>query len=77
MSKTISARVKADAADINADGMVNDGDFALFAAQYDIVVCADPAMPSDPSDPCSADLNRDGLVDDADFVIFALGYNAA
>ena len=58
-------------ADLNADGLVDDADFVLFSAAYNILDCSDSAMP--PS--CAADFNHDGLVDDADFVIFAAAYN--
>ncbi|MBX3388286.1 MAG: hypothetical protein KF691_02395 [Phycisphaeraceae bacterium] len=46
---------------------MDDADFILFSAQYDLMLCADPLMP----DSCSADFNQDGFVDDADFVLFA------
>ena len=58
--------------DQNADGFVDDADFVLFAASYNLLDCADPAMPFG----CPSDLNSDGLVDDADFVIFVQAYNA-
>lgn len=58
--------------DINADGFVNDADFELFVQQYDVMVCADPAMP----DGCTADFNADGIVDDADFALFIPAYDA-
>ncbi len=58
-------------ADLNNDGLVEDADFSIFIVQYNILDCADPAMPS----ACSADLNSDLLVDDADFVIFLSAYN--
>ncbi|MBX3390067.1 MAG: dockerin type I repeat-containing protein [Phycisphaeraceae bacterium] len=57
--------------DLNLDGLVEDQDFVLFLAQYNILDCADETMPEF----CSADLNFDGFVDDADFVIFLSGYN--
>ena len=57
--------------DINTDGVVDDTDFVIFAAAYNILDCADPAMPAT----CPADLNKDGFVDDTDFVIFAAAYN--
>jgi hypothetical protein len=59
-------------ADINGDTFVDDADFSLFAAAYNILDCADPTMPAG----CPADLNSDGLVDDADFVLFAAAYDA-
>ncbi len=58
-------------ADLNSDSLVEDTDFVLFAAAYDILDCADPSMPAG----CPADLNYDGLVDDTDFVIFAAAYD--
>jgi hypothetical protein len=58
-------------ADLNSDGFVDDGDFVEFASAYNVLDCADPAMPSG----CGADLNSDGLVDDADFVLFASAYD--
>lgn len=57
--------------DINADGLVDDADFALFVMQYDTMICDDPAM----SDGCSADFNGDGIVDDQDFVLFVPAYD--
>ncbi|MBY0111809.1 MAG: hypothetical protein K2Y21_03230 [Phycisphaerales bacterium] len=59
-------------ADLNADTFVDDADFVIFAAAYNTLDCADPAMPAG----CPADLNADTLVDDADFVLFAEAYNA-
>ena len=58
--------------DLSNDGLVDDADFVLFAAAYDLLDCEDPNMPSG----CHADLNADGFVDDADFVLFANAYNA-
>jgi len=58
--------------DINSDGFVDDADFVLFAAAYDVFDCTDPAMPAG----CPSDLNHDVNVDDADFVVFANAYNA-
>jgi hypothetical protein len=57
--------------DLNADTFVDDSDFVIFAPAYDILDCADPAMPAD----CPADLNADSVVDDLDFVLFAAAYN--
>jgi probable HAF family extracellular repeat protein len=57
--------------DLNADTFVDDTDFVLFANAYNILDCADPAMPAG----CPSDLNNDGFVDDADFVLFADAYN--
>ncbi|MGH7243885.1 MAG: M12 family metallo-peptidase [Phycisphaerales bacterium] len=58
-------------ADLNNDGFVEDSDFVIFAAAYNILDCADPTMPPG----CPADLNGDGFVDDSDFVAFAAAYN--
>ncbi len=58
-------------ADMNSDNVVDDADFSLFVVPYNILDCADPAMPVG----CAADLNGDAFVDDADFVIFVAGYN--
>ncbi|MBX3381090.1 MAG: hypothetical protein KF805_13430 [Phycisphaeraceae bacterium] len=58
--------------DINSDGLVDDSDFILFVAAYNILDCADPSMPAG----CPADFNHDSLVDDADFTIFVIAYNA-
>ena len=59
-------------ADFNCDSIVEDSDFVIFAAAYDLLVCDDPAMPAN----CPADINGDGLVDDTDFVLFAAAYDA-
>ncbi|MBN8596451.1 MAG: carbohydrate-binding protein [Planctomycetes bacterium] len=58
-------------ADFNNDGMVDDTDFVQFAASYNVLDCADPAMLPG----CPGDLNADFFVDDADFVLFAAAYN--
>lgn len=58
--------------DLNNDGFVDDSDFVLFAAAYDLLDCNDPSMPVG----CPADLNDDGIVEDSDFVIFATAYDA-
>ncbi len=59
-------------ADLNADQLVEDLDFVLFASAYDVLDCADPAMPAS----CPADLSHDGIVEDGDFVMFAAAYDA-
>lgn len=59
------------AADFNNDGLVDDADFVIFAEAYNVLDCADPAMPVG----CPSDLNADTFVDDADFVLFAAAYN--
>ena len=60
------------AGDLNLDGFVDDLDFTIFVPAYNILDCADQAMPSG----CPADLNRDGIVDDIDFTLFVPAYNA-
>lgn len=57
--------------DLNNDGFVDDADFVLFAAAYDLLDCSEPSMPAG----CPADLNSDGFVDDSDFVLFVGAYN--
>jgi len=57
--------------DFNADGLVDDTDFTSFVVGYNILDCADPAMPPG----CPSDFNGDGLVDDDDFVGFVQAYN--
>ncbi|MBX3380405.1 MAG: hypothetical protein KF805_09940 [Phycisphaeraceae bacterium] len=59
-------------ADLTVDQQVDDADFVGFSGAYNILDCADPAMPAG----CPADLNLDGFVDDTDFVIFAAAYDA-
>lgn len=59
--------------DLNGDGFVDDDDFVIFAAAYNVLVCpTNPALYSC----CPADFNGDGFVDDDDFVMFAAAYNA-
>lgn len=58
-------------ADLNGDHVVDDFDFLSFLPAYDLLDCADPAMPGG----CPADLNGDGVVDDADFLIFLPAYD--
>ncbi len=58
--------------DLSCDGIVTDSDFPIFVAAYEILDCADPAMPFG----CPADFNADGFVDDADFVLFVMAYEA-
>lgn len=57
--------------DLNGDQQVDDADFVVFVVGYNILDCADPAMPAG----CPADLNGDRVVDDADFVGFVTAYN--
>lgn len=59
------------AGDLNLDGVVDDIDFTVFVPAYNILDCADGAMPAG----CPADLNRDGVVDDIDFTLFVPAYN--
>ncbi|MFO0860547.1 MAG: hypothetical protein U0570_08315 [Phycisphaerales bacterium] len=58
-------------ADLNNDRQIDDADFTVFVIAYDLLDCANPAMPPD----CLADLNLDGFVDDGDFQIFVFGYD--
>ncbi len=57
--------------DLNSDALVDDADFVIFLAGYNILDCADPSMPAI----CPGDLNQDGLIDDADFQLFVGPYN--
>lgn len=70
--------------DLNADGLVDDTDFGIFNAAYDLYDCAGTAGGDAGAGMlgstltkwgCPADLNGDWVVDDADFSIFAAGYN--
>ena len=58
-------------ADLNCDGIVEDSDFTIFVAAYNLLDCADPSMPAG----CPSDLNADGVVEDADFILFVGAYN--
>jgi len=58
-------------ADFNGDGFVDDSDFTIFVAGYNILDCADPTMDAS----CPADINGDGAVDDSDFTLFVVAYN--
>ncbi|MBX3389505.1 MAG: hypothetical protein KF691_08630 [Phycisphaeraceae bacterium] len=58
--------------DFNQDELVDDADFIIFAAAYNLLDCEDPGMPAY----CPADLNLDGFVDESDFAIFEVRYNA-
>ncbi|MBX3380005.1 MAG: endonuclease [Phycisphaeraceae bacterium] len=58
--------------DLNGDQVVDDLDFVLFAAAYDLFDCTDPSMPAG----CPSDLNGDLVVEDSDFVLFASAYDA-
>ena len=57
--------------DLNNDGVVEDSDFVIFLAAYNILDCADASMPFG----CPSDFNYDGVVEDSDFVIFLAAYN--
>lgn len=57
--------------DLNGDSFVDDTDFTIFAGAYNLLDCADPAMPPD----CPSDLNHDSVVDDLDFPLFVQAYN--
>lgn len=59
-------------ADLDASASVDDADFSIFAHAYNLLDCADPAMPAG----CPADLNFDGVVDDVDFTLFVPSYDA-
>ena len=54
-------------ADFDNNGVVDDADFAIFSAAYDLFL--------NPPAPARTDLNLDGYVDDQDFVIFAEAYD--
>ncbi len=71
-SKMLTVRRTVCAGDFNNDGMVDDADFQIFVVGYDILDCADSAMPAG----CPADITRDGLVDDTDFSRFVVAYDA-
>jgi len=57
--------------DLNGDAQVDDADFTVFVAAYNLLDCADPAM----APGCPADLNADGFVDDLDFQAFVVAYD--
>ncbi|MBX3388211.1 MAG: hypothetical protein KF691_02005 [Phycisphaeraceae bacterium] len=59
-------------ADFNHDSVVDDFDFLIFLADYDLLLCDDPGML--PGCPC--DLNHDSDVNDEDFSIFIVAYDA-
>lgn len=67
----VVVRSSACSSDLNGDGSVDDSDFVLFAAAYNLLVCDDPAMAAG----CPSDLNADTYVDDSDFVIFTAAYS--
>jgi hypothetical protein len=58
-------------ADLNADNLVDDADFQIFAASYNSLLCNDPVV----APGCPGDLDLDGLTNDDDFTIFAAAYN--
>lgn len=57
--------------DLNSDDQVDDSDFQIFVVAYDILDCADLAMPQG----CPSDLNTDDFVDDLDFQLFVGAYD--
>jgi hypothetical protein len=59
-------------ADLDCNTLVDDEDFQIFVAAYNILDCADPSMPAG----CPSDLNADAIVDDLDFQVFVLAYKA-
>ncbi|MFO0785067.1 MAG: hypothetical protein U0573_01865 [Phycisphaerales bacterium] len=71
-SASAGALITVCRADLSCDGVVTDTDFSIFVQYYNILDCADPAMPPG----CPADFNDDGVVDDADFVLFIVAYDA-
>jgi hypothetical protein len=71
LAAALTVRASCCPADLNSDTQVDDADFSIFVVAYDLLDCADPAMPAG----CPADLNSDGFVDDADFGVFAVAYN--
>lgn len=58
--------------DVNNDNIVDDADFSLFCADYDIMLCYAPKMPWG----CPSSFNGDFLVDDTDFMLLVSGYLA-
>jgi hypothetical protein len=58
--------------DFNNDSVVDDSDFLVFVAGYNLLLCSDPGMTVG----CPADFNSDGQVDDQDFPPFVAAYNA-
>jgi len=68
---SITASTAVCIGDLNKDGQVDDADFTLFVAAYNILDCTDAAMPTG----CPADFNHDSLVDDSDFTLFVIAYN--
>jgi hypothetical protein len=57
--------------DLNNDGVVNDDDFQIFVLAYNILDCADAAMPLG----CPGDFTFDRVVNDDDFLPFVQAYN--
>jgi len=54
--------------DLSNDGLVDDTDFVVFAANYDALIMSGAYQ--------GADLTGDAMCDDTDFVVFAAGYDA-
>ncbi|MBY0111995.1 MAG: hypothetical protein K2Y21_04180 [Phycisphaerales bacterium] len=63
-SNICAAPVAYCAGDFNEDGSVDDADFSIFAAAYDLLNSA------------GGDLNADTLTDDSDFSVFVVAYDA-
>jgi hypothetical protein len=56
--------------DFDLNLRVDDTDFVVFAAAYDIGSCGDPVITTT----CPSDLNSDSVVDDRDFELFLASY---
>lgn len=59
------------AGDFNFDGVVDDDDFQIFAAGYNVLDCDDPSM----TPGCPGDMDGNNIVDDEDFQLFVVAYN--
>lgn len=59
------------AGDFNFDGVVDDEDFQIFAAGYNVLDCDDPTM----TPGCPGDMDGNNIVDDEDFQLFVVAYN--
>lgn len=59
------------AGDFNFDGVVDDEDFQIFAAGYNVLDCDDPSM----TPGCPGDMDGNNIVDDEDFQLFVVAYN--
>lgn len=58
--------------DFNFDGVVDDEDFQIFVAGYNVLDCDDPGM----TPGCPGDMDGNNVVDDEDFQLFVVAYNA-